>query len=117
MKTIPKPIAGEEMTDPRAFGGPEEPTPEFDEFAKVELFGHQQLIARVTKAPIGDFIRCDILDGKGKTAFTRLVNPKAVYAINLISRSLALALAKQFATEPPVTRYDLPALAAAQEGE
>ena len=93
----------------------EDTTPEFEEYAKVELFGHQQLIARVTKAPIGDFIRCDVFDAKGRTAFTRLVNPKAVYAINLISKSLALALAKQSAAEPPVTRYDLPALAAPEE--
>lgn len=81
----------------------------FDEYAKVELFGHQQLVARITKAPVGDFIRCDVLDGKGGVAFTRLVNPKAIYAVNLISRDLALALAQRYAAEPPVTRFELPA--------
>jgi hypothetical protein len=80
----------------------------FDEYAKVELFGHQQLVARVTKAPVGDFLRCDVLDGTGGVAFTRLVNPKAIYALNLISRDLALALAQRCAAEPPVTRYELP---------
>lgn len=85
----------------------------FDEYAKVELFGHQVLIAHVTKAAVGDFIRCDVLDGQGAVAFTRLVNPKAIYALNLVSREVALALAQRHEAEPPVTRYDLPALAPA----
>jgi hypothetical protein len=84
----------------------------FDEFAKVELFGHQVIIARVTKAPIGDFIRCDVIDGKGATVFTRLVNPKAVYALNLVSRDVAMQLAARYGAEPPVTRYELPTLTA-----
>lgn len=94
--------------------GTEQP---FDEFAKVELFGHQVLVAHVTKAAIGDFIRCDVLDGKGGVAFTRLVNPKAIYAINLVSRELATALAQRLAAEAPVTRYDLPALLSGEEDE
>ena len=82
--------------------------PSFDEFAKVELFGHQTLVARVTKAPVGDFIRCDVLGAAGETVFTKLVNPKAIYAINLISREVALALAKTREAESPVQRYELP---------
>jgi hypothetical protein len=82
--------------------------PTFDEFAKVELFGHQVLVARVTKAPVGDFIRCDVIGGDGATVYTKLVNPKAIYAINLISRDVALALAKTRSAEPPVQRYELP---------
>ena len=81
----------------------------FDEFAKIELFGHQLIVARVTKAPIGDFVRCDVIDGEGAVVFTKLVNPKAIYALNLISRDVALALAKARAAEPPVSRYELPA--------
>jgi hypothetical protein len=87
----------------------------FDEYAKIELFGHQVLVARVTKAPVGDFIRCDVIDGEGKPLFTKLVNPKAVYAINLVSRDVALALAKSREAEPPVTRYELPALPSAED--
>ena len=89
----------------------------FDEFAKVELFGHQVIIARVTKAPVGDFVRCDVIDAKGKVTFTKLVNPKAIYAINLIDRKVAFALAKARAAEPPVQRYELPALTSGAEGE
>ena len=80
-----------------------------DEFAKVELFGHQVIVARVTKAPVADFVRCDVIDGDGKVVFTKLVNPKAIYAINLVSREVALALAKARGAEPPVQRYELPA--------
>lgn len=80
----------------------------FEEYAKVELMGHSVLIAHVTKAPIGDFIRCDVLTSSGDTAFTKLVNPKAVYAINLVSREAALALAKAHEATPPAMRWELP---------
>lgn len=86
--------------------------PLFDEYAKIELFGHQVIVARVTKSQIGDFVRCDVIDGEGKAVFTKLVNPKAIYAINLISREVALALAKARAADPPVQRYELPSLPA-----
>ncbi|MBI5770796.1 MAG: hypothetical protein HZA93_23670 [Verrucomicrobia bacterium] len=89
----------------------------FEEFAKVELFGHQVLVARVTKSEIGDFVRCDVLDAKGKVAFTKLVNPKAIYAINLIDKKAAFALAKVRAAEPPVQRFELPALMAGTEAD
>lgn len=94
---------------------PETTETAFDEFAKVELFGHQVMIARVTKAPVGDFIRCDVLDGKGATVYTRLVNPKAIYAINLVARDVALCLAQRYSAEPPVTRFELPALTEGDE--
>lgn len=81
---------------------------QFDGYAKVELMGHSVLIARVSKAPIGDFIRCDVLTADGGTAFTKLVNPKAVYAINLVSREAALALAKAYEATPPATQWELP---------
>jgi hypothetical protein len=84
----------------------------FEEYAKVELMGHSVLIARVTKAPIGDFIRCDVLAGDGSTVYTKLVNPKSVYAINLVSRDAAIALAKTYEATPPVQRYELPSLPA-----
>lgn len=98
-----------------------ESTEHFEEYAKVELMGHSVLIARVTKAPIGDFIRCDVLAGDGSTVYTKLVNPKSVYAINLVSRNVAIALAKTYEAAPPVQRYELPSpatpAAAADEGD
>lgn len=81
----------------------------FEEYAKIELFGHTVLIARISKAEIGDFVRCDVLAPDGGTLYTKLVNPKAVYAINLITRDVAVALAKARGAEPPVHRFELPA--------
>jgi hypothetical protein len=89
-----------------------ETTETFDEFAKVELFGHTVLIARVTKAPIGDFIRADVLNADGSVSHTKLLNPKAIYALSLIDRDVALALAQRYQAEPPATRYELPQIAA-----
>jgi hypothetical protein len=86
--------------------------PTFEEYAKVELFGHTVLIARVTKAPIGDFIRADVLNADGTTSHTKLLNPKAVYALSLVSKEVALALAQRYQAEPPATRYELPQIAA-----
>jgi len=58
-------------------------TPEMDMAAYVELFGHQTFAARVVSAPCGPamFLRCDVFDGKGGVAFSRLVNPTAVYSL------------------------------------
>lgn len=79
----------------------------FEEFAQVELMGHNVLIARVTKAPIGDFIRCDVLNSECGIEQTKLISPKAVYAISLLTKETALLLAKRFGT-PPVARLHTP---------
>jgi len=77
----------------------------FEEYAEVELMGHGHtvLIARVTKAPIGDLIRCDVLNSECRIEQTKLISPKAVYAISLLTKETALLLAKQFGP-PPVAR-------------
>ncbi|BET67188.1 hypothetical protein ASA1KI_21060 [Opitutales bacterium ASA1] len=80
---------------------------EFDEWAKVELFGHVTLVGRVTKAPIGDFLRIDVPKPDGTTAWTKLVNPKAVYAVTPITRDLAIALVNRH-VQAPVQPYELP---------
>lgn len=79
----------------------------FEEFAKVELMGHSVLIARVTKASIGGFIRCDVLNSECGIEQTKLISPKAVYAISLLTKETALLLATQFGP-PPVTRLHTP---------
>ncbi|MBP8256060.1 MAG: hypothetical protein KAX37_01960 [Opitutaceae bacterium] len=63
----------------------------FEEFAKVELMGHSVLIARVTKASIGGFIRCDVLNSECGIEQTKLISPKAVYAISLLTKETAIA--------------------------
>lgn len=86
--------------------------PQFDEWAIVELMGHQKMAGHVTQAPIGDFLRVDVYDATGdevEILYTRLINPKAIYAINPVSREVALAVGKQFA-KPPVARWEMRAL-------
>ena len=83
----------------------------FDEWALVELFGHQRIIGRVTEQSIaaGAFIRVDVPDEKGETKFTRFYGHAAIYAMSPIGRELALQLAAQ-QDVAPVSRYDLPPL-------
>lgn len=91
----------------------------FDEWALVELFGHQRIVGHVTEQSIagGAFIRVDVPDPEGNTKFTRFYGHAAIYAMSPISRELALQLAARQSVAP-VSRYDLPALekpAAARE--
>jgi hypothetical protein len=86
----------------------EETKPTFDEWALLELFGHARIVGRVTEAQIGggNFIRCDVPDAAGGTAFTRFFGPSAIYSISPISRQTAIAMAANVGAEP-VTPYDI----------
>ena len=81
-------------------------TPQFDEWAVVELFGHQKMAGHVTPAPIGDMLRIDVHADEETVLFTRFVNPKAIYAINPCSKDVAIGIGKKFA-QPPVARWEL----------
>lgn len=83
--------------------------PAFDEWAIIELFGHQKMAGHVTQAPIGDMLRVDVHDTADHVIYTRFINPKAIYAINPVSAEVAIAVGKQFA-QPPVSRWELPQL-------
>ena len=74
----------------------------FEVFAIVELFGHQKLSGKVTEHNVGSatFIRIDVPETKGQPAFTRLVNPSAIYAINPTTEEVATAKAEQLQTAP-----------------
>ncbi|MEM1043517.1 MAG: hypothetical protein AAGI91_12920 [Bacteroidota bacterium] len=94
----------------------------FDQWAVVELMGHQQTVGRVTEAqfPAG-FVRIDVFDTdpgpEGKDAspvFTRVVAPSAVYAINPVSREIAIGLSKRW-TPRPVAAYEIRQLGPADE--
>lgn len=51
--------------------------------AVVELFGHQKMAGKVTEQSIGPstFVRIDVPETNHQPAFTRLLNPSAIYAI------------------------------------
>jgi hypothetical protein len=85
---------------------PTEPAP-LEEWAKVELFGHTVLYAKVTKADVGDFLRLDIPNPQGICDQTRLINPKAIYGITFITRDLCLRMAAAM-DMAPISAWQLP---------
>lgn len=74
----------------------------FEVFAIVELFGHQKLAGKVAEQSIGaaTFIRVDVPETKTQPAFTRLVNPSAIYAINPTTEEVVKARAEQLQSAP-----------------
>ena len=83
----------------------------FDEWAKVELFGHQVIVGRVTEATLagGAFLRVDVPEVNGNPAFTRFFGPSAIYSITPVAEQIARDLLQVYRKEP-VTRYELPQL-------
>lgn len=81
----------------------------FNEWALVELFGHQKIVGKVTEATLagGAFIRVDVPDFDAKPAFTRFFGPGAIYSINPVSEDVARGLMDSYRNEP-VSRFELP---------
>lgn len=86
----------------------------FDEWALVELFGHQKIVGRVSEATLagGAFLRVDVPAVGDAVAFTRFYGPGAIYSINPVSEDVATELMNQtrFRNEP-VNRWELPQIA------
>lgn len=84
----------------------------FNEWALVELFGHQKIVGKVTEATLagGAFLRVDVPAVAENKAFTRFYGPGAIYSINPIAEEVALQLVKQYRHEP-VSRFELPQIA------
>lgn len=85
----------------------------FNEWAKVELFGHQVIVGRVTEATLagGALLRVDVPAlGKELPAFTRFYGPSAIYSISPISEATARGLLAHYRHEP-VQRFELPQIA------
>lgn len=83
----------------------------FDEWAVLELFGHQRIAGRVTEASIGggSFIRVEVPGPNGEPVWTRFYNPSSVYSISPVSKEVAISVAIQVA-KPPVSLWELKAL-------
>lgn len=91
-------------------------TQKFEEWALLELFGHQRLAGRVTEATIGGgaFVRVDVPDDKGRTVLTKFLNPSAIYAISPCDENVAVAAAQSI-DSAPVKRYELKQLAGTRD--
>lgn len=87
---------------------------QFEEWALLELFGHQRIAGKVTNATIGggSFIRVDVPGTKkDEVAFTRYYSPSSIYSISPVTERVARALAAKLDVAP-VSRWDLPQLTA-----
>ena len=84
----------------------------FDEWALVELFGHQRIVGRVTESVLagGSFLRVDVPSFNGAPAFTRFIGPSAIYSLNPITEEVARGLMANGRNEP-VSRFELPQIA------
>jgi hypothetical protein len=83
----------------------------FNQWALVELFGHQKIVGKVTEATLagGAFIRVDVPEFDKQAAFTRFFGPGAIYSINPVTEEVARALMTQHRLEP-IHSYELPQL-------
>jgi hypothetical protein len=88
----------------------EQTATKFEEWALLELFGHQRLAGLVTEVQLGgaSFVRVDVPeDGKKKGwKLTKMYNPSAIYSITPVTEDTARMIAKTVSGEP-VTRWDV----------
>ena len=77
-------------------------------FAIVELFGHTKMVGKITEQSIGPatFVRVDVPETEKSPAFTRLLNPSAIYAINPVTEEVMGYMAKSF-DQQPIASWDL----------
>lgn len=86
----------------------------FDQWAIIELFGHQRIAGRVTEQTIGgsSFVRVDVpafeaIDSKPATqAFTKLFGQGAIYAISFVDEGAAKMVGRQLRVQP-IDTYSL----------
>lgn len=84
----------------------------FDEWAILELFGHQRLAGRVTAINLSGaaFVRVDVPDIEKEIGapakLSKLLNPSAIYSITPVTEETARAAAKS-CSAAPVSRWDI----------
>lgn len=72
-------------------------------WAIVELMGHQKMAGLVTEMTFAGtgMVRVDVPDcGAGMPAFTRMVSPGSIYAVNPVSEEIARGLAARYRPKP-----------------
>jgi hypothetical protein len=80
----------------------------FEAYALIELFGHQRMAGKVSEQTIGNsaFIRIDVPETKTQPAFSRLLNPSAIYAINPITLEAMEEMARNL-DKAPLQAWDI----------
>lgn len=77
--------------------------------AIIELFGHTKMAGVISEHVIGStaFIRVEVPKTNNQEAFTRMLNPSAIYALNPCTPEVMLAMANSL-NYAPITAWDLP---------
>jgi hypothetical protein len=81
----------------------------FEEWAIVEIMGHQRYAGRVTEQTIGgcSFVRVDVPAIDGHAEFTKLFGQSSIFCISPCDQSLVRAVAEKLRSVP-LSRYELP---------
>lgn len=68
----------------------------YQEWAIVDLFGHQRVAGRVSEQQIGgtSFVRVDVPRTMAAAPFTKLYGPGAIYSITITDEETAMAAAR-----------------------
>ena len=79
-----------------------------EQWAVVELFGHQKIAGLLTEATIGgcSFVRVDVPAIGESPAFTKLYGNGAIYAISFVTEDIARRAASYYEVKP-VQSYEL----------
>jgi len=85
-----------------------EPTQAFDQWAVVDVMGHQRYAGRVTEQVIAGagFIRVDVPETKGGPGFTKLFGPGAIHSITICTEASARTVADLIFV-PPIVEFDI----------
>lgn len=77
-------------------------TEKFEQWCIIGLFGHQKLAGRVSELNLGggNFLQVDVPETSHNPAFTRIINPSAVYDINPVTEEVARAYAQNLQVKP-----------------
>jgi hypothetical protein len=89
--------------------GPSDDAAGFDQWAIVDVMGHQRYIGRVSEQVIAGkgFVRVDVPASDGESGFTKLIGPDAIHSISPISEQLAREMCGR-RRQYPIESYALP---------
>jgi hypothetical protein len=85
-------------------------TDKFEQWALLEIMGHQRYAGMVSEQSIGgaSFVRVDVPEcGPKNPAFTKLFGANSIYAITPVTEEVAKMTAQKL-KQAPISVYDLP---------
>lgn len=74
----------------------------FNEWAIIELFGHQRIAGKISEQQVGasSFVRVDVPKTKNISAYTRMFGQGAIYSITITDEESAKIAAEMYTPEP-----------------